>query len=575
VAGRCAILIANGYWPRTPATTADAIEFPWIELCLREIERRSAGADYEVHVWDSTGLPEHLEAMRRYDRVHVWESGVEINPGARLSHRSALDELVARVGDDVEYVLFLDSDAFPVTDGWIQSLIATLDQGPVAIGILRDEQAPEIPPFIHVSCLCVRREVLAASGVTFGGGGDGDEPSLRLTEALVGQGLAVAAMHRTNAVEAHPILAGLYADLVYHHGAGSRPAWFYGTEDQGGDERMRVLLRRAVFDDVDHLVEVLRGRADNDIWPEAPGRPAGTAPGAGAAPGAGTAPETGTAPAGAGPSAPETLDPEMAAFYGRGTELGRLENQNPLEFLRTKIILEERLPPGGRLIDVGGGPGTYASWFAGRGYEVDLVDPIPLHVEQARQAAGRGAPFAVHLGDARKLGFDDGVADAVVMMGPLFHLVRAEDRRQALAETFRVLRPGGVLATSAMGRYFIFGHAVATNEVRNPLVVDRIASMVETGERPASWGPFDAHAHRAEELGDEVRAAGYEDVEVLAIEAFFHLLGDVADRLADPASRDGLLTLLHRFETDPGLVDFSGHLMAVGRKPGASGASGA
>jgi len=91
--------------------------------------------------------------------------------------------------------------------------------------------------------------------------------------------------------------------------------------------------------------------------------------------------------------------------------------------------------------------------------------------------------------------------------------------------------------------------------------------MVLTGERPASWGPFDAHAHRPEELESEVRAAGFVDVEVLAIEAFFHLLGDIAGRLADPPSREAMLTLLHRFEADPGLLQFSGHLMALGRKP--------
>jgi len=551
VAGRCAILIANGFWPRTPETIADAIEFPWIDLCLREVTRRSSDVDYEIHVWDSTDLPEHLDAIRGYDRVHLWESSKEVNPGARLSHRDALDALLTKVGADVEYVILLDSDAAPVADGWITTMVSTLEQGPVAIGVLRDEQAPEIPPFVHVSCLCIRRDALSASGVSFAGS-EGDEPSLRLTEALIAQGHSVAAMHRTNVVEAHPVLAGLYADLVYHHGAGSRPAWFYGSEDQGADERMRVLLRQAAFDDFDHLVDVLRGRADNDIWPVTDGE--------------GGAGHRGDAGAGeAGPAI--EVDATMAAFYGQGTELGRLELQNPLEYQRTKAILEERLPPTGRLIDVGGGPGVYASWFASRGYEVDLVDPIALHVEQARQAGERGAPFHAHLGDARKLGFDDAVADIVVMMGPLFHLVEAGDRAQALSETYRVLRPGGVLATSAMGRFFIFGHAVASNEIRNPVVAEQVTSMVLTGERPASWGPFDAHAHRPEELESEVRAAGFVDVEVLAIEAFFHLLGDIAGRLADPPSREAMLTLLHRFEADPGLLQFSGHLMALGRKP--------
>jgi SAM-dependent methyltransferase len=555
VAGRCAILIANGFFPVTEETRADAVAYPWIERCLHEVDRRSSGVDYEVHVWDSTGIPEHLEAIRSHDRAHLWEGEAEIGPGARLSHRDALDQLVARVGDDVEYLVFLDSDALPVADGWLPRMTAVLEEGKAAIGILRDEQAPRVPPFIHVSCLCIRRQQMLATGVTFGGGGDGDEPSLRLTEALTGTGLAVATLERTNAVEAHPILAGLYADLVYHHGAGSRPAWFYGSTDQGADERMRLLLRRAAFDDFDHLVAVLRGQVPNDLWPvDAEGPASGPAPDTDVGSPVGTA----AAPA---------PDPAMFAHYERGTELGRLEHVNRLEYLRSRTILSERLPGGGRLIDVGGGPGTYASWFASLGYRVDLVDPIPLHVEQARQAAARGAAFDAHVGDARQLDIDDRVADAVVMMGPLFHLVAADDRARALAEAYRVLRPGGVLAASAMGRFFLFGHAVAGNEVRSPGVVERISSIVETGDRPDGWGPFPAHAHRPDELGAEVRAAGFVDVQVLAIEGWFHLLGDISARLDDPASASALLDLLHRFESDPGLLESSGHLMAVGRRP--------
>jgi len=34
-------------------------------------------------------------------------------------------------------------------------------------------------------------------------------------------------------------------------------------------------------------------------------------------------------------------------------------------------------------VDVGGGAGIHAIPLAQRGYEVHLVDPVPLHVEQA------------------------------------------------------------------------------------------------------------------------------------------------------------------------------------------------
>ncbi len=257
----------------------------------------------------------------------------------------------------------------------------------------------------------------------------------------------------------------------------------------------------------------------------------------------------------------------MLAHYASGAELNRLETRNVLEFERTKVILAERLPPEGHILDVGGGPGVYAAWLASRGYRVDLVDPVPLHVKEAAEASRAGTPFGVHLGDARRLPFADAVADAVVMMGPLFHLVTPQDRRRALEESFRVLRPGGVIAASAMGRFFLFGHAVAQNSIRDPETLDRVMSLVDTGYRPGEWGPFPAFSHRPGDLEDEVRAAGFDDVVVVAIESFFHLLGDLDRRMADGPSRSALFELLHRYETDPAMLAMSGHLLAIGRRP--------
>jgi Methyltransferase domain len=77
------------------------------------------------------------------------------------------------------------------------------------------------------------------------------------------------------------------------------------------------------------------------------------------------------------------IDPAIDAHYGTGYERSRLfpGGQPSLEYVRSMELLERLLPaPPARVLDVGGGPGTYAAPLARRGYRVHLVDPVPLHV---------------------------------------------------------------------------------------------------------------------------------------------------------------------------------------------------
>ena len=57
-----------------------------------------------------------------------------------------------------------------------------------------------------------------------------------------------------------------------------------------------------------------------------------------------------------------------------------------LEFARSMELLARLLlGPPAWVLDVAGAPGTYAAPLARRGYRVHVVDPVPLHVEHARQ----------------------------------------------------------------------------------------------------------------------------------------------------------------------------------------------
>jgi ubiquinone/menaquinone biosynthesis C-methylase UbiE len=152
------------------------------------------------------------------------------------------------------------------------------------------------------------------------------------------------------------------------------------------------------------------------------------------------------------------LSQEILLHYASGHETQRLsQGVGQLELLRTQELLTRYLPASPAVIaDVGGGSGVYACWLARQGYEVHLIDAVPLHVEQARAASHTQPAYPLAsgaLGDARRLERSDASVDAVLLFGPLYHLTERQDRVTALHEAHRIVRKGGRVLAVGISRF--------------------------------------------------------------------------------------------------------------------------
>ena len=261
-----------------------------------------------------------------------------------------------------------------------------------------------------------------------------------------------------------------------------------------------------------------------------------------------------------------SLAPDLVAYYAEGREQERLRTLFRLEFVRTQELLARFLPPPpARILDVGGGTGIYALWLLERGYEVDLVDPMPLHVEQATAA---GVPRA-SLGDARRLEFDDGCADAVLLLGPLYHLTHGEDRLAALREARRVVAAGGVVCGAMISRLASTWDGLSLRFLDDPGFEEIVERDVADGihlnpTRRHGWFTT-AYFHWPEEAAAELTAAGWTVEALIAIEGPAEFLPDIDARLDDPARRDQLLRAIRRIEAEPSLLGATSHLLAIAR----------
>jgi ubiquinone/menaquinone biosynthesis C-methylase UbiE len=260
------------------------------------------------------------------------------------------------------------------------------------------------------------------------------------------------------------------------------------------------------------------------------------------------------------------LDEAIQVYYGTFDEAARLTTRSAsghVELTRTRQLVGARLAPGSRVLDVGGATGVHAAWLAAEGHDVTLVDVVPSHVE----AASKVGTFEAVLGDARSLNVPDASVDAVLLLGPLYHLVAREDRMRSLAEARRVLRPGGTIFAQGIGRLTAFTFTVVT---RGFHAVDQgDLDVVRTGEwtNPGEGFPG-GHFHTAAELREEVEETGFRDVVLHGLE------GPNAGML-ELVSRDAelervVLELVGRLETVVAaadrdlLADASPHMLAIG-----------
>lgn len=277
------------------------------------------------------------------------------------------------------------------------------------------------------------------------------------------------------------------------------------------------------------------------------------------------------------------FDPEIESYYALGGEQARLDQGYfPLERARTQeIVLRHLPPPPAVVLDVGGAAGAYALWLSARGYEVHLVDPVALHVEQATHASDASAhPLAsTAIGDARSLPGADASADALLLLGPLYHLTEREDRLRALREAHRVLRPGGVLFAAAISRFASLLDNLADLGGRGPSLPPVFAdpAVLRMVRQDLAGAPHQnptdearyfttAYFHHPDDVAAEIREAGLTLVDLLPVEGLGAFTAAFDRVWSDEAHREALLSLVREVEREPTLLGVSPHLLAVARR---------
>lgn len=258
-------------------------------------------------------------------------------------------------------------------------------------------------------------------------------------------------------------------------------------------------------------------------------------------------------------------------YTDRHNEGERLSStlKGQLEMRRLQELLTQYLPDvPAKVADIGGGPGVHATWLTQCGYDVELLDPVQRHVDQARQAG-----LDAIVGDARQLPWANESKDAVLMAGPLYHLSAPAERRVAVREAVRVLRPGGILAVIAINRAAnLIGSMLAnTLQHRRPVVEDILSNGFSTENKRMAQTTYHTVAQLQTELAPFISGVTVHGLTgpggwlTVLIDAHFKTMPMPAT-IADPDPLQTALMCTRIADRHPELVHASSLLLAVGRR---------
>jgi len=129
----------------------------------------------------------------------------------------------------------------------------------------------------------------------------------------------------------------------------------------------------------------------------------------------------------------------------------------PVEFEITARQLERLIPERSIVAEIGVGGAFYTELLARRGCRLHLVDVSARLLDTAwsKLRAGGFQEQIIDIDLASSTNLDclaDEKFDAVLMLGPLYHLCRLEERRESVSEAARALKNGGLLFAAGINR---------------------------------------------------------------------------------------------------------------------------
>lgn len=258
-------------------------------------------------------------------------------------------------------------------------------------------------------------------------------------------------------------------------------------------------------------------------------------------------------------------------FYESFDEDSRLQTRKSkrIEFITTTKILDSYFKQPTNILEVGAGSGVYSFYFAQHGHTVTATDLSEKHIAVMHEKSKHSDRFPIQMFEADATDLHmlaDNSFDAVLCLGPMYHLVDLDMQKRCISECLRVLKPEGIVAFAYIPRHQVFPYVVqGDRKYFTDEWLDRILSRGSTraAEQDSFW--TDAYYHTPEQIEQLLIEHQMEIVDHIATDGIAPLMGEFIDQLDDEEYE---VWLQYHFRTcrEPSILGMSNHGLVIGKK---------
>jgi len=257
-------------------------------------------------------------------------------------------------------------------------------------------------------------------------------------------------------------------------------------------------------------------------------------------------------------------------YYTQYNEENRLtkDQSHKIEFITCTNALDKIISQKSKILELGAGSAEYSFYYAKNGHDVTATDLVQKNLDGIENRLGLHPEIKLNCKrvDARDLSdFQNSSFDAVLNLGPLYHLIEKSDQKKCFSESLRVLKPEGILAVAYINKYFYIPYCLK-NDRADILEDNFVNKVIDKG-----------YIEAKDEFWTDVNFFSPKEIEELLLHYGVEIIDHVATDTISPMIADSINSLNeHQYSKwvnyhlktcrEPSILGLSNHSLIICRK---------